>query len=339
MSKRVKVSETEEKKVIKGRIVYKDLLDAKDTSLEEVKEHKKRKAKAQKPPVEGTRKSTRARTKIETYDLDVLIPKITDAPANKAMSPMLASKYDGTQDIKNWIMSEKLDGVRCVWDGEKMLTRNGNLFYPPDYFIKDFPKDMILDGELFIDRGEFQKTVSIVRRQDKGDGWKQIKYLVFDGPAISGVFSKRLKVLEETLSKIDSPYIKLHKHEVCKNPEHLEKEMKRITGLGGEGVMLRDPKSKYEHRRVKTMLKVKEFHDDEATVVGQEKGTGRLENLMGAIVVKNKAGKTFKVGSGFTDKERANPPKKGTVITYRYFELTKDGIPRFPTFMRVHPGM
>jgi DNA ligase 1 len=339
MSKRIKISETEEKKVLKGRIIHNGFVDAKDNSLEEVKEHKKTKGKDKKPAVEGTRKSTRARNVVETYDLDVLIPKVTDSPSNKAMNPMLASKYDGTQDIKNWIMSEKLDGLRCVWDGEKLLTRNGNLFYPPDYFIKDFPKDIILDGELFMDRGEFQKTVSIVRKHDKGDGWKKIKYLVFDGPAIPGGFSKRLKVLEEKLSTINSPYIKLHEQRVCKSAEHLEEEMKRITGLGGEGVMLRDPKSKYEHRRVKTMLKVKEFHDDEATVLGQEKGTGRLEQLMGALVVKNKAGKTFKVGSGFTDKERAKPPKKGTVITYRYFELTKDGIPRFPTFMRVHPGM
>lgn len=219
-----------------------------------------------------------------------------------------------------------------------MYSRNGHLFYPPDFFIKDFPKDVVLDGELFLDRGEFQKTVSIVRRQDKNDEWEKITYLIFDSPSMKGPFSKRLKDLETLFKDVKSKYVKLHKHEVCKNEEHLQKEMERVTGLKGEGMMIRDPKSKYEHRRVKTMLKVKEFHDDEATVIGHEKGTGRNEKVMGAIVVKNKSGVTFKVGSGFTDKERANPPKKGTVITYRYFELTKDGVPRFPTYMREHPG-
>ena len=80
--------------------------------------------------------------------------------------------------------------------------------------------------------------------------------------------------------------------------------------------MLRDPKSHYEYRRVDTMLKVKEFHDDEARVTGWEKGSGRCENMMGALCCKNKDGVDFKIGSGFTDKQRMNPPKKGTVITY-----------------------
>ena len=315
MSKRVKTSETEE---VENKVPEKD--------NKEIEEQKT-----------AIRRSTRNRNKVASYNLDVVIPK--EPPQDKARNPMLASKYDGTQDIDGWIMSEKLDGVRCVWDGEVMRTRNGNLFYPPDFFIKDFPKDIILDGELFLARGEFQKTISIVRRQDQNDEWKDIKYLVFDGPDIKGNFTKRLKVLGEKLAENKSKYVELHKHEKCKDKDHLQSEMKKVIALGGEGMMIRDPKSKYEHRRVKTMLKVKEFHDAEATVIGSERGTGRLEKLMGALVVKNKDGKTFKVGSGFTDKERAKPPKKGTVITYRYFELTKDGIPRFPTYMRVHPGM
>lgn len=318
MSKRVKVTE--------------DLEEEKGPA-KNVKETKERKRKI---PAEGSRKSTRPRNVVESYDLDVLIPKSEAQSA--ASNPMLASKFDGSQDIKGWIMSEKLDGLRCVWDGKEMRTRNGHLFYPPEFFVKNFP-DMILDGELFAGRGEFQKAVSIVRKHKSHDGWEDVKYLVFDGPAIPGNFAKRLKVLKDALEGIDSKYIELHKHEVCKDEEHLQKEMKRVIALKGEGMMIRDPKSKYEHRRTKTMLKVKEFHDDEATVIGSNKGTGRLEKLMGAIIVKNKAGKVFKIGSGFTDKERVNPPKKGTVVTYRYFELTKDGIPRFPTFMRVHPGM
>jgi DNA ligase 1 len=110
--------------------------------------------------------------------------------------------------------------------------------------------------------------------------------------------------------------------------------MKRVTDLGGEGMMIRDPKSFYEYWRSESMLKVKKFLDDEAVVIGKESGTGRCENMMGALVVKNKFGVTFKIGSGFTDEERRSPPKKGTVVTYRYFELTNDGKPRFPVYVR-----
>lgn len=180
---------------------------------------------------------------------------------------MLAKKYEGEQDPKGWLMSEKLDGVRCVWNGTNMKTRNGNAFTPPDFFIEKFP-DMVLDGELFLERGEFSKTISIVRKQTAHDGWKQIKYLLFDAPETKGNFKSRLKTLNEIFKDIDSPYIAVHEHQVCKGKEHLEKEMKRVTDLKGEGLMIRDPKSKYEYRRVDTLLKVKEFHDDEAVVTG-----------------------------------------------------------------------
>ena len=72
------------------------------------------------------------------------------------MGVMLAQTWDPDQhDPKGWLMSEKLDGVRCLWDGKKMYTRNGNSFYPPDYFLKSLPSDLALDGELWTKRGDF----------------------------------------------------------------------------------------------------------------------------------------------------------------------------------------
>lgn len=254
-------------------------------------------------------------------------------------SPMLASNYDGSQDINNWYMSEKLDGIRCIFSDGVMRSRNGNKFFPPDYFIEKFPKNITFDGELFLDRKSFSETVSIVKKHDAHDGWKKIKYLVFDAPEVKGSFEKRLKFLEKVLSGTDSEYIELHKHEICKDHEILENKMNEVIAIDGEGIILRDPKSMYENRRTKTMLKVKKFHDAEAKVIGTERGTGRLEGLMGAIRVRNEQGIEFKIGSGFNDKERAKPPKIGSVVTYRYFELSKDGVPRFPTFMRLHPEL
>lgn len=81
------------------------------------------------------------------------------------------------------------------------------------------------------------------------------------------------------------------------------------------------------------------FEDAEATIYGYEKGTGRLLNMCGSLMVVNDKGVKFKVGSGLTDRERRNPPKKGLRITYKFQGLTKAGVPRFPTYMRVHPGL
>lgn len=80
--------------------------------------------------------------------------------------------------------------------------------------------------------------MSIVRRQDENDEWKNIKYLIFDGPELKGNFKTRLKLLKEILDKCDNKYVKLHEHKVCKGQQHLDEEMKRITDLKGEGVML-----------------------------------------------------------------------------------------------------
>ena len=130
---------------------------------------------------------------------------------------MLASKFIGTEDVEGWLMSEKLDGLRCIWDGKKMYTRNGNPFYPPKFFIEGLPKDTTLDGELFLGRGEFSKTMSIVRRQDENDEWEDIKYLIFDGPELTGNFKTRLAKLEKVLGKCKNKYVKLHDHEVMKD--------------------------------------------------------------------------------------------------------------------------
>lgn len=130
-----------------------------------------------------------------------IMKKIEGISCGKQVDLMLAKKHDpATLDPKGWLISEKLDGVRCYWNGEQMLTRNGNLFYPPDWFIKELPKDLALDGELFTERDDFQKVVSIVRRQDKNDtNWKKVKYMVFDAPLIKKSFKKRYEILQKEL--------------------------------------------------------------------------------------------------------------------------------------------
>ena len=163
--------------------------------------------------------------------------------------------------------------------------------------------------------------------------------MVFDAPLLKGGFAKRLSQLKKLLDP-ESKYVKLHEHQVCKGKEHLQEELDKLLALGGEGVMIKDPKSKYEHKRSFKLLKVKSFIDAEAEVLGMEKGSGRCENMMGALHVRDvKSGTLFKIGSGFDDQMRMNPPKKGTIVTYKYQNLSDQGKPRFPIFLRVHAGM
>ena len=104
--------------------------------------------------------------------------------------------------------------------------------------------------------------------------------------------------------------------------------------------MIKDPSSLYEGRRSDKLLKVKVFLDSEAKVLKHEKGTGRCSFMMGKMLVRDpKLGCEFRIGSGFTDKQRNNPPKLGSMITYKYQNLTNAGIPRFPIYLRDYAGM
>jgi DNA ligase-1 len=102
----------------------------------------------------------------------------------------------------------------------------------------------------------------------------------------------------------------------------------------GEGVVVRNPNTPYINKRTSQALKVKSFKDAECEVIGYTKAKGKFKGLMGAIRCQLKNGMLFKIGSGFSLKERKNPPKIGSLITFKYQELTKYGKPRFPVYLR-----
>lgn len=247
---------------------------------------------------------------------------------------LLAHNWDSSTDLADWWMSEKLDGVRAYWDGQKFLSRQGNEYHAPDWFVSDLPKTP-LDGELWIDRKAFQRTVSIVRRQDRSEHWREVRYLVFDAPQCAGKFEERMKFLADCLPKASHQFAALHNHQRCRGVKHLEEELARVESLGGEGLMLRQPGSPYEVGRSSTLFKVKSFHDADALVLDHQAGKGKHKGKLGALLVQLENGTEFSVGTGFSDAERAAPPPIGSYITFRYQELSDGGVPRFPSFVRV----
>ena len=247
---------------------------------------------------------------------------------------LLAEKWDEKKPITGYWMSEKLDGVRAFWNGTTFLSRNGNEFRAPEWFTKCLPKDVQLDGELFGGRGKFQTTVSVVKSSEAHAGWKNTTYEVFDIPTVKENWENRMKAMNSLLASTPD-HINVCKQEKCTGPDHVTSELDRIIALKGEGVMLRQPGSMYVHSRSSSLLKVKRFLDCEALVKGIEKGKGKNTNRMGALQCMLENGKRFNVGSGFTDAQRNNPPKIGSIITVKYQELTVGGIPRFPTFLGI----
>lgn len=257
------------------------------------------------------------------------------AAANKkATAPpiLLAHKWEVDHDPTGWMMSEKLDGIRAYWDGETFTSRLGNQFFAPDWFIADLPGDT-LDGELWVGRKLFQRTTSIVRSGAAGQEWKKVSFVIFDAPNARGGFEERIAHAKKVIERAATPHAHVLEHVACMGVPHLREELERVEQLGGEGLMLRRPGSKYDVGRSTSLLKVKTFHDAEATVIDHAEGSGKHKGRLGALVCRLASNATFNVGTGFTDRERETPPAIGSVITFRYQELSDDGVPRFPSYV------
>ena len=262
--------------------------------------------------------------------------KAAAAPAKATEGPplLLANPWDNDQDLTGWWMSEKLDGVRAYWDGTTFQSRLGNRYHAPGWFTAGLPETP-LDGELWGGRKRFQRTISVVRRQDQSDHWKEISFVVFDAPAMDAPFEERLARCRAQLEEGKPPHAKVLDHEVCRGLDHLREELRRVEALGGEGLMLRRAGSLYEVGRSSSLLKVKSFFDAEALVIEHLAGEGRHKGRLGALLVDLADGTRFSVGTGFSDAERKSPPKAGAIITFRYQELSEAGVPRFPSYVGV----
>jgi DNA ligase-1 len=247
---------------------------------------------------------------------------------------LLAESWDTVQNLAGWWMSEKLDGVRAYWDGKQFISRAGNVFFAPDWFLLGLPATP-LDGELWLARKAFNEASGIAQSIDKGERWRKMRYVVFDAPAHGGPFEARMRYLADLIGGRGLEFASLLEQQACRSIDHLHVELARVEALGGEGLMMRQPGSLYVAGRSSTLLKVKRFHDAEAKVVGHLPGEGKHAGRVGALRVELPNGVQFSVGTGLKDAERVNPPPLGTIITFRYQELFEGGVPRFPSYVGV----
>ncbi len=253
---------------------------------------------------------------------------------------MLANVYGPAVQLADYWVSEKYDGVRGYWDGQKLLSRGGQLINAPAWFTANWPS-VPMDGELWAGRGQFQKAVSTVRQQTPDDAaWRGMRFMVFDLPAEPGPFTERLSALNGVVGKLAVPWVQAVAQSKVASHAALQSQLRQITKAGAEGLMLHRGSSLYKGARNDDLLKVKTHDDAEAKVIAHISGKGKYAGLMGALLVEipaadSKTAKRFKLGTGFTDAQRQNPPAVGSQVTYRYRGLNDSGIPRFASFMRL----
>ena len=264
-----------------------------------------------------------------------LSPPLAAAGEAGAPSLLLANIYRDDIDLGQYWVSEKLDGVRAYWDGETLTSRNGNRFNAPPWFIEDFPH-VPLDGELWMGRGTFERLSGTVRRQTPDDAqWRGIRFMVFDLPSSPATFDRRLQRLREMFEAIESPHIVLVEQFRAADHDALMDTLNQVVGGGGEGLMLHRGSSLYTAGRTDDLLKLKPYEDAEAVVVGHLPGKGKLTGMLGALLVEMPDGRRFRLGTGFSVEERREPPPLGATVTYKHFGKTRNGVPRFASFLRI----
>ena len=248
---------------------------------------------------------------------------------------LLAERYRGDVDVARYWVSEKLDGVRASWDGKNLRFRSGNPVLAPRWFLDALPRQS-LDGELWLGRRSFDQISAIVRRQSPDDiEWRRVRYMIFELPDASGSFTDRIEQIRVVTATANLPWLQAIPQFRLPDAAALQEKMRDIVRGGGEGLMLHRDDAVYETGRSSALLKVTPWLDAEASVVAHLPGKGKYAGKVGALQMQLPDGRYFALGSGLTDALRRDPPPVGTLVTYRYRELTINGMPRFPRYLRV----
>lgn len=264
--------------------------------------------------------------KIVNSTLPLVLPKAISS----------AKEIDG--EIAGYLISEKLDGVRAYWDGKQLYFRSGRVINAPTWFMENFPTHP-MDGELWMGRAQFELLSGAVRRQiPQNEEWRKIHYCLFELPLATGDFRTRFAALEKTVHALQIPWLSVIPQKRLSTVEQLDAKLKQLVLQKGEGLVLHKSDALFQAGRSEDVLKLKPQHDAEAKVIAILPGRGKYDGMMGALLVETKNGQRFKLGTGFDDAMRKNPPPIGTVLTYRYRDLTANGLPKFASFIRVfHP--
>lgn len=270
---------------------------------------------------------------------------------------MLAHHYAG-ENVTGWYASRKLNGWHGIWSGGKLLTlgRYSGMkeINAPDWWLRELP-DTDVEGELWHHSDDISLVKSICGQGPKGKfdaRWKDIKFCIFNkyykpGVVVWEKWGDTYKFLETYFYGQVGQIARLLPQTRINDMDHFSELARDMVG---EGLMLINPASYYEHKRSHNLLKVKKMYETEAIVLAMTDGKGKHLGRMGALecqltwdekVASVFGGKPEMVGrtvrfsiGGFNDIERETDWPFGSLVNFSYFGVTKDAIPVSANFVR-----
>ena len=282
---------------------------------------------------------------------------INDIDSYVAFKPMLAHDFTKTPVTKGYTQP-KLDGIRMVVNSRGLYSRSNKPIVAVPHienllkeFIKKFPT-VTLDGELYNHalKDNFQKITSLVRKtvnigeEELAESAELVQYHVydmFDSANPDMIFTDRIEWLADNLPvSNNNGSIQIVETNFAHDAEDIDKLYGDYTTAGYEGQMIRQD-TPYEFKRTKNLLKRKEFITEEYKVVEIQEGNGNWAGYAKRFILELADGTQFSSGvRGSQDKLAELLKNKDSVnwATCRYFELSNDGVPRFPVVIDYGTG-
>jgi DNA ligase-1 len=266
---------------------------------------------------------------------------------------MLAHKYNEDKADYPAFIQPKLDGVRCLFTKSGAFSRANNRFMNVEHIeqaLKPFfakNPTTVLDGELYNHglKDDFEKIISLVKKKkptdaDKAEAAELVQYHMYDVASLkmATYVDRNLFLLAETSFRSYS-CLQVTKTEIATDFDNAQKFHAKNLKLGYEGSMYRTPSGKYKGTRSWDLMKFKDFHDAEATIVGYEIGKGKREGTLGKFIMQDDDGNKFgcPIGKGYNFKDRKVILDNihdyiGKRATFTYFQRTNAGSYRHPLF-------
>ncbi len=256
-------------------------------------------------------------------------------PAQGGALAEWATSWDKQLDARIYALSEKLDGIRALWDGKKLRYRSGREIAAPAWFLAALPSEA-LDGELWMGRGSFDHLSAAVRKaQPVDEEWRAVRYMVFDAPATGLTFRQRYQRAQELVAAAQTHWLVLVTQGSVGAAQELTERLQSVVDQGGEGLVLHHWDALWQPGRSNAVRKLKPYADEEGRVLALIAGKGQFEGQMGGLLLETPDKKRFTLGTGFSQADRRTPPAVGSWVTYRYRGRTPQGIPRFASFLRL----